>query len=453
MVPGRPRGRARVAQSATGSSSATAAGPPATSRRTTGCRRSAAPHGPGSRTTAPRPVVPAPLRLRAARLQLAQPRRRRPVRERAALLVRPRRRRVPDRRRARPPQGPPGCPTGTRSASATTRRCGTSRTCTRSIGAGGRSPTPTWGATSPSSARSGSLRSSDFALYLRDDELQQGFYFDLLTQPWKAPDIRGAIERGIKHIAGAGATVTWTLSNHDVHRTVTRYGQDQDHVVADNDDPAAATRFRGPVDLEQGSRFARAAILMLLALPGSVYLYQGEELGLPEVMDLPLEVRQDPLVVAATARSSGATAAAYRCRGSPTSPRSASRSSTTRPSRGCRSRTGSPTTPPTSRSTTPRASSASTAERSSCGGEPSPGRPLRWSGWWSTVATTPSRSAGATRSAPSCSGPNPWPRRPHGDRSCSRARRSRAGCWPAGRPPGCSHDTSGDDDARRSTHG
>ena len=139
-------------------------------------------------------------------------------------------------------------------------------------------------------------RVEDFALYLRADELQQGFYFDLLTQPWKAADIRGAIERGIEHIAGVGATVTWTLSNHDVHRTVTRYGQDQDHVVANTDDPAAATRFRGPVDLEQGRRSARAAILMLLALPGSVYLYQGEELGLPEVMDLPLAARQDPLV-------------------------------------------------------------------------------------------------------------------------------------------------------------
>jgi alpha-glucosidase len=136
----------------------------------------------------------------------------------------------------------------------------------------------------------------DLALYLRPDELPQAFFFELLTQPWRAPDLRAAIKQGLEHIADVGATVTWTLSNHDVHRTVTRYGQDQSHVVSSGDDPAASTRFRGPVDLAQGRRYARAAILMLLALPGSVYLFQGEELGLPEVMDIPLEARQDPVV-------------------------------------------------------------------------------------------------------------------------------------------------------------
>ena len=140
-------------------------------------------------------------------------------------------------------------------------------------------------------------RVEDLALYLRPDELPQAFYFDLLTQPWRAAGVQHAIQQGLAHIADAGAAVTWTLSNHDVHRTVTRYGQDQSAVVADNEDPAAATRFRGPVDLAQGRRYARAAILMLLALPGSVYLYQGEELGLPEVLDLTLEARQDPVVL------------------------------------------------------------------------------------------------------------------------------------------------------------
>jgi alpha-glucosidase len=135
----------------------------------------------------------------------------------------------------------------------------------------------------------------DLALYLRPDELPQAFYFDLLTQPWRAPALRGAIESGLQHIAEVGAVVTWTLSNHDVHRTVTRYGQDQSLVIGSSQDPAAGTRATGPVDLEQGRRYARSAILMLLALPGSVYLYQGEELGLPEVMDLPDEVRQDPI--------------------------------------------------------------------------------------------------------------------------------------------------------------
>ena len=52
---------------------------------------------------------------------------------------------------------------------------------------------------------------------------------------------------------------------------------------------------RPAVDLELGLRRARAATLLLLALPGSTYLYQGEELGLPEVADLPAEVLQDPI--------------------------------------------------------------------------------------------------------------------------------------------------------------
>jgi len=136
----------------------------------------------------------------------------------------------------------------------------------------------------------------DLALYLRSDELPQAFYFDLLTQPWRAPALREAIDSGLTHIAAVGAAVTWTLSNHDVHRAVTRYGQDQSLVVGSSQDPAAGTRARGPVNLAQGRRYARSAILMLLALPGSVYLYQGEELGLPEVMDLPAQVRQDPIV-------------------------------------------------------------------------------------------------------------------------------------------------------------
>jgi alpha-glucosidase len=146
---------------------------------------------------------------------------------------------------------------------------------------------------------------ADLALYLRPDELPQAFYFDLLTQPWRAPALRTAISSGLAHIAAVGAVVTWTLSNHDVHRTVTRYGQDQSIVVGSSQDPAAGTRATGPVDLGQGRRYARSAILMLLALPGSVYLYQGEELGLPEVMDLPDSVRQDPIFFRSNGKDRG----------------------------------------------------------------------------------------------------------------------------------------------------
>jgi alpha-glucosidase len=130
----------------------------------------------------------------------------------------------------------------------------------------------------------------DLAAYLRPDELPQAFYFDLLSCGWAAPAFRASITRGLDQIAGAGAVITWTLANHDVHRAVSRYGLVER-------DPAAMvipTRQRGRVDTALGEARARAAVVLLLALPGSVYLYQGEELGLPEVMDLADDLRQDP---------------------------------------------------------------------------------------------------------------------------------------------------------------
>jgi alpha-glucosidase len=135
------------------------------------------------------------------------------------------------------------------------------------------------------------------ALYLRPDELPQAFHFDLLIQPWLAPALRASVQRGLDHVGSTGATITWTLANHDVHRAVTRYGRDQHLVAVWEDDPVGGTRTRPPIDLAQGTRISRAASLVTLALPGSVYLYQGEELGLPEVLDLPEEIRQDPIFI------------------------------------------------------------------------------------------------------------------------------------------------------------
>jgi alpha-glucosidase len=146
---------------------------------------------------------------------------------------------------------------------------------------------------------------ASLALYLRADELPQAFHFDLLIQPWLAPDLRASVQRGLDHVGATGATVTWTLANHDVHRAVTRYGRDQSLVVVDAEDPVGGTRTRGPIDVAQGTRIARAAVLVTLALPGSVYLYQGEELGLPEVLDLPDEARQDPIFVRSHGREYG----------------------------------------------------------------------------------------------------------------------------------------------------
>ncbi|HTN59343.1 MAG TPA: alpha-amylase family glycosyl hydrolase [Protaetiibacter sp.] len=139
------------------------------------------------------------------------------------------------------------------------------------------------------------------AAYLRDDELDQAFQFELLVQPWNADRMRSAIERALR----LGPRPAWTLSNHDVHRTATRYGQQQDLGPADPTDMIAAARRTGPVDVELGLRRARAAAMIELALPGTIYLYQGEELGLPEVFDLPDEARQDPIWLRSEGRELG----------------------------------------------------------------------------------------------------------------------------------------------------
>ena len=127
-----------------------------------------------------------------------------------------------------------------------------------------------------------------FARYLRPDELHTAFNFDFLTRRWDADELRVSIDTTLAEHAPVGAPATWVLSNHDVTRTVTRYGR------ADTGFDFADKRFGTPTDLPTGTRRARAAALLTLALPGSVYLYQGEELGLPEA-DIPLDRIQDPM--------------------------------------------------------------------------------------------------------------------------------------------------------------
>ncbi|MFG6476937.1 alpha-amylase family glycosyl hydrolase [Microbacterium sp. P06] len=143
--------------------------------------------------------------------------------------------------------------------------------------------------------------------YLRPDELHNAFSFDLLVQPWEAARFRRAIDTGLTVGRGWPA---WTLANHDVHRAVTRYGQEQPSDEALPTDMIAAARRTGPANLERGRRRARAATALALALPGSMYLYQGEELGLPEVFDLPDAARQDPIWT----RSNGAELGRDGCR-------------------------------------------------------------------------------------------------------------------------------------------
>ena len=127
------------------------------------------------------------------------------------------------------------------------------------------------------------------ARYLRPDELHTAFNFDFLSCPWDAGRMRESIDAALAAHAPVDAPTTWVLSNHDVTRPVTRYGR------ADTSFAFESKQAGMPTDLERGTRRARAAALLTMALPGSMYVYQGEELGLPEVEDIPFERRQDPM--------------------------------------------------------------------------------------------------------------------------------------------------------------
>jgi len=130
--------------------------------------------------------------------------------------------------------------------------------------------------------------SERFARYLRPDELHTAFNFAFMTCPWDARRLRAVIDSTLAEHAPVGAPATWVLCNHDITRTVTRYGR------ADTGFDFAAKSFGTPTDLDLGTRRARAAALLSLALPGAVYVYQGEELGLPEA-DIPLDRIEDPM--------------------------------------------------------------------------------------------------------------------------------------------------------------
>jgi alpha-glucosidase len=112
------------------------------------------------------------------------------------------------------------------------------------------------------------------ANYLRPDELHQAFNFQYLGTAWDAEKLRAVVDTTLDAMRPVDAPATWVLSNHDVVRHLTRLGTGTDR--------------------ERDLRRARAATLLMLALPGSAYVYQGEELGLPEVLDLLDRDRQDP---------------------------------------------------------------------------------------------------------------------------------------------------------------
>ena len=131
---------------------------------------------------------------------------------------------------------------------------------------------------------------SFMALWVRPDEFNQTFNFRFLDSEWKPQILFNSINESFSAFDGVGAPSTWVLSNHDIIRHATRMGGLTGRPTASNgigpNDPQP--------DRELGLRRARAATLFTLALPGSMYLYQGEELGLPEHTTLEAQYRQDP---------------------------------------------------------------------------------------------------------------------------------------------------------------
>ncbi|MCX6503209.1 MAG: glycoside hydrolase family 13 protein [Microbacterium sp.] len=128
------------------------------------------------------------------------------------------------------------------------------------------------------------------ALWVRPDEMHQAFNFPYAMTDWNAPALRKVITDSLRAFPAVGAPATWVLSNHDVIRHASRLALTADSPQGEGIGPTSAAQ---PIP-ELGLRRARAATSVMLGLPGSAYLFQGEELGLPEVVNLPDDARQDP---------------------------------------------------------------------------------------------------------------------------------------------------------------
>ncbi|MDF2562141.1 MAG: alpha-amylase [Microbacterium sp.] len=128
------------------------------------------------------------------------------------------------------------------------------------------------------------------ALWVRPDEMHQTFNFPYLMTPWNATELGDVIRESLDEFGAVGAPSTWVLSNHDVVRHASRLALTADNPQGEGIGPNTPSK----PDTAIGLARARAATTLMLALPGSAYLYQGEELGLPEAMEIPDEFRQDP---------------------------------------------------------------------------------------------------------------------------------------------------------------
>jgi alpha-glucosidase len=136
------------------------------------------------------------------------------------------------------------------------------------------------------------IRRGGLARHVRPDGLHTAFNFDFLRCPWDAEAFRRVIDDHVDQLVDVGAAPTWVLSSHDLPRVVDRYAPD-------------GALHRGDDPITIGRRRARAAALLMLALPGSAYIYQGDELGLPEATGLADGSRYDPMGQGPLVASSG----------------------------------------------------------------------------------------------------------------------------------------------------
>lgn len=131
-------------------------------------------------------------------------------------------------------------------------------------------------------------------LYLRPDELQNSFNFIFLDSLWKKKSFFKNIQGSLDALATTGAPSSWVFENHDVTRKVHRF----DLMLGKKRSTTPGPRFgKHPERFNEsrGVRRARAGSLLCLALPGGAYLYQGEELTLPQVIDIPHDRLEDPV--------------------------------------------------------------------------------------------------------------------------------------------------------------
>jgi alpha-glucosidase len=141
------------------------------------------------------------------------------------------------------------------------------------------------------------------ARYASADSLGQAFNFAMQDADWRPEHYVQVINTGLADMINFGSSTSWLLGCHDTPRVATRYG-----LPLEEERPAQQIArewlltdgTRPQLDRALGERRARAAILILLALPGSVYIYQGDELGLHEVADLPPESLEDPMASRST---------------------------------------------------------------------------------------------------------------------------------------------------------